>query len=295
MVSWTTPHEHAQWLRQGTAGVEVQPCPAMDAVRAYLDRPTLDWVIILASRKVGTGKSFAAAWLKTRLVELSETRQDVTQADAKGWGTPFMWCSCGALGGLRALKPWDREDQLNELARAWGLVLDDIGTEHDPGVVAGLLAERHASGLLTICTTNLTDAEGQPTEEWRSRYGGRISSRLKVAGDYERGSRQAWCYCATDDMRGRVQPQLRAATSSPPTLDVDIDDIDALAGPLLAEMKPPHQHAVPETRAESRVLADAVQRKVWGGVALKVLGERAAEDDPVACDVLDEIARRVRA
>lgn len=292
MVIWSTPLGHAQWLVQGTAGVKVEPCPAMDAVQAYLERPALDWIIVLASRARGSGKSFAAAWLQKRLQELSVTSAKVGPPESS-WSY-FMWCDCTALRGLDALTRWDREAAIASLSKCWGLVLDDIGTENDSGIVKGILTLRHAAGLLTICTTNLTDADGQPSKSWYARMDGRIGSRMKVDGDHERGSRRAWCYCPnpSGDMRGRVKPRLLTATSSPPTIDVDID---ALVGAQLAKMRAPRQSVEAETVAESKALADAAQRKVWGGVALKVLGERAADDDPAACDVLDEIARRVHA
>lgn len=289
---WTTPRDHEQWLGQGTEGVKVEQCPAMDAVRSYLERSPLDWVIVLASRTRGSGKSFAAAWLKKRLQELSVTRAGIGPPESE-WSY-FMWCDCTALRALSALKKWDREAEIVTLSKSWGLVLDDLGTEEDSGIVNGILTQRHAAGLLTVCTTNLADDQGQPTKAWRDRYGGRIASRLKQAGDHERGSRRAWCYCPnpTGDMRGRVKPRLRAATSSRPTIDVDID---ALVGAQLAKMRAPRERPADETMAESKALADAAQRKVWGGVALRVLGERALHDDPAACDVLDEIGRRVRA
>jgi hypothetical protein len=197
------------------------------------------------------------------------------------------------MRGLDALKPWERARVLAELASCWGLVIDDIGTEEDPGRIRGILSQRHAAGLLTDCTTNLVDGDGQPTKAWRARYGGRIASRLKQDGDHKRGSRRAWCYCPnpSGDMRGRVTPRI-TATSSRPMIDVDID---AIVGAQLEKMRRPRRDTAAETRAESTALAEAAQRKVWGGVALKVLGERAVDDDPAACDVLDEIARRVHA
>jgi hypothetical protein len=292
MVSWATPRDHAQWLVLGTAGVEVEQCPAMDAVRAYLARPTLDWVIVLASMERGSGKSLAAAWLRAKLQELSGLREDVTDANERSWSSYFMWCDCAALRSLGALKPWERARELSELSECWGLVVDDVGTEEDPGIVKGLLTVRHAAKLLTVCTTNLVDGDGQPTKAWRARYGGPIASRLKQDGDHKRGSRRAWCYCPNPDgdMRGRVTPRLTATSSRPTEIEVDID---ALAGPLLAKMRRPRQDPAAETRAESLALAEAARRKVWGGVALKVLGDRALAEDPAACDVLDEIARRV--
>lgn len=304
-LSFATPAEHAKWLVHGTANVEMGQSTAMDAVLAYLDRQPFHWILVLASRQRGSGKSLACEWLRVRLEEMT-TRDDpapmhlktaVHEAKMRAWTSPSLWCDCAALQGLKALKPWEREAEIDRLRTAWLVVFDDLGTEPADIDLRGVLQTRHGRGLLTLATTNLVsnepDSVGKASKEWNARYDGRIASRMRAMGDAEAGRVTAWAHCPDRDHRGRAEPVLHAPKSTG-TVDVDFD---ALAGPLLRATNPKvlDERAIARelgARAESERLADIVRRKVWGSLALDELAAAALRGEAAACDVLDRVARR---
>lgn len=309
VMSFATPAEHAKWLKFGTANVEMGPSAAMDAVRAYLDRRPYHWILVLASRQRGSGKSLACEWLRARLCELANERAPemrdqmlaAHEAKRRAWVSGSLWCDCAALDGLKALKPWEHKAEMDRLRSAWLVVFDDLGTEPDDIDLRGVLQTRHGRGLLTLCTTNLV-SDGQPPEkpgslgkaskEWNDRYDGRIASRMRAMGDGDAGRVTAWVHCPDRDHRGRTEPRLLVREQ----LYVDVD-FDALAAPLLRSTNPREMDARAiarehGARRESERLADVARRKVWGGLALEELAAAAMREDPAACDLLDRVARR---
>lgn len=74
---------------------------------------------------------------------------------------------------------------------------------------------------------------------------------------------------------------------------VSPERVDEIAAPLLRLVKPPRPERA-DTSEECVDLAAAVREKVLGGLALRVLRERADDGDRAAASVLDEVARRAR-
>jgi hypothetical protein len=306
-VKLTTPHVHARWLEHGTAALTVEDTVALQAVRAWVDDVPDRWLLVLASSTTGSGKSLAAAWAQRRLEELLDQGDpSVARAEARGSGS--FWINAAALPSLDGLRPWEREERLQRCRRAWLLVIDDMGTEPTnlapdgsrtkgtdwAGVLQGVLEVRHAEQRLTLCTTNLVGPDGRATKDWHSRYDRRWASRMATPGDAERKALTSWVHCTGHDLRGRTQPTVVVPAPDAPAFAFDVD---SLVAPLLAATEPAvlERRAVEEKLAElaaSAQAADAVRRKVWGSLALQRLAELAVAGNALACDVLDDVARR---
>lgn len=310
-ITYAAPHDHAQWLVNGTRGVEMADCPAMQAVRAYLEEQEFHWILILASETAGSGKSLAMEWLRTRVTELvQEGHPGAIAAKERDWGTSSLWCDCNGLDGLAALTPWDRAAQIERLKQAWLVTFDDLGTEPPDVDLTRVLRYRQGRRLLTFATTNLVEPYklrdengvelglnpkyGRRSRDWLERYDGRVDSRLRAQGDVERNSLSAWCHVPSMDMRGRLEPKLRA---TPEPKSIDEDWLDRIAAPLLQRTAPKEidRRAVEqaeEERAARVSSADALRRKTWGAVALDELGKAALAGDESAAAVLDRVKAR---
>lgn len=293
----TIPEDHWQWLRHGTARVDLKPFPALLAAQAWLDTVPDRWLLILASEGTGSGKSMAAAWLLTRLEEMLEERaQSAAQAKARSPRGGPWWCQVQDFAKLEHLRPWEKAERVGRLHDAWVLVLDDVGTEPEAGELQAVLEHRRASNLLTICTTNLVDkTTGKTSEAWKERYDRRLSSRMTRPGDAERGGAASWCHVPHPDQRSRTEPRIL-----PPPAPIELVE----RGPEINAMLARLQNAAPAIVAERQVtetrlrikiedaIREANRRKVWGGLALDELAMAAQRGDGRACDILDNVARR---
>jgi hypothetical protein len=298
-MKWTPPNDVAQWLAYGTAGVEMAKCPAMDAVREYLDRSSLHWILVLASSERGSGKSQAAEWLRVRLLELHDAGdQRVVSIRRRALSGAWEWCDCTALSALDGLKPWEKAAELERLRSCWLLILDDLGLEPDREHMAALLQSRQGDGLITIVTTNTVDAKGEHEGShihFVNRYGGRLSSRLRRMGDVDNGELSAWRHVPHRDMRGRVEPKLKPQAGEDERATPSL--IDEILAPLLRSTDPravveQQEQEVRSRRNEDDAIREANRRKVWGGLALEELAAAALRGEAAACDVLDRVARR---
>jgi hypothetical protein len=299
------PQEHAQWLVHGTDGVEVASTQAMAAARAFADGPLEGWLLILAGRATGCGKSFAAAWLQQRLLELAhEGHQRLSVWRYRSWTSTPLWLPCANVAALEGLWPSERGLVLQRLRETWLLVVDDLGTEPGetrrdwPGQLQALLEHRRDAQLLTICTTNLVEVEnaqrrGKASAEWSKRYDRRLASRVLQVGDAARGELAAWVHCEGRDLRARTSPKLLPDQPEAKVGGAHEIDFDALARPLLEATDPRQlEDDARNVQLESAGLAEVAKRKVWGAVALRYLGEQAQQGEPWALDALDEVKRR---
>lgn len=306
MVSFEIPHDHEQWMQHGTARITMADCPAMRAVESYLTRRPLHWIIVLAAQHRGSGKSISAAWLLTRLEELAEVDEDVFEAKQRAPGTWAMWCDCAGLRRLRGEWESDREAAYAKLSGAWALVLDDVGTERDAEIVQDILTIRKASGLLTICTTNLVHDEadaaktpprgekpkvaGQPMKAWTDRVDARIKSRMRTRWDD--GGLTAWCYVPAPDMREKVWPVVSVA----PVLDlVTPAQVDKEAAKLMASLpklavlcSPPSDKPV----ITDRMARSTLDRSMTAARLLEHVTARAEAGDRWAVEALAVAQRR---
>jgi hypothetical protein len=298
-MRWSPPNDLAQWLVHGTVGVEMSDCPAMAAVREYLDRPALHWILVLASSERGSGKSQAAEWLRVRLLELQEAGdQRVAVVRRRAASGLWLWCECASLTALDSLKPWEKAAHLEQMRSCWLLILDDLGLEPDREHMAALLQSRQGDGLITIVTTNIVDAKGEHEGShihFVNRYGGRLSSRLRRMGDVDSGELSAWRHVPHRDMRGRVAPKLKPQAEEDERATPSL--IDEILAPLLRSTDPravveQQEQEVRSRRNEDDAIREANRRKVWGGLALEELAAAALRGEAGACDVLDRVARR---
>jgi hypothetical protein len=282
-MKWNPPHEVAKWLVHGTDGVEMGACLAMDAVREFIERDSLHWILVLASSERGSGKSQAAEWLRVRLLELlGAGDRRVAAIRRRASSGLWLWVECASLTALDGLKPWERAEALERMRSCWLLVLDDLGLEPDVEYMRTLLQSRQGDGLLTLVTTNLVDAKGEHAGShvhFVTRYGGRLSSRLRRTGDVDAGELSAWRHVPHRDMRGRTEPKLkpRAEAIERPAPST----IDELAAPLLRSTSPrlvaeQQEQATRDRRSVDDVAREANRRKVLAGIVLEEV-EAAAE------------------
>lgn len=116
--------------------------------------------------------------------------------------------------------------------------------------------------------------------------------------------------------RGFAETYDRLVESTPPARLQELVAADRLTLPPRSHQEPPGEPIAPErveqlTRSlrrstapqrlhnlarqeRYRAVGGVAVRRQWGALALQVLAERAEGMDPGACDVLDEVARRVR-
>lgn len=300
-VKWSPPNDVAQWLVHGTDGVEMAASPAMAAVREYLGRASLHWILVLASSERGSGKSQAAEWLRVRLLELLEAGDPRAVSIRRRATTGlWLWCECTSLTALDSLKPWEKAAALERLRSCWLLVIDDLGLEPDVDVMRALLQSRQGNGLLTIITTNLVDAQGEHEGShfhFVNRYGGRLSSRMRRMGDVDAGELSAWQHVPHRDMRGRVEPKLKPRAGederpSPASIDEILAPIMRATDPRFLSVQ--QEQDTRDRRATEDAVREANCRKVWGSLALDELGQAALMGDERACDLLDRVAQRAR-
>lgn len=294
----TIPAEHWQWLKYGLKRVEMAETPAQLAALDWLEAVPDRWLLVLASEGTGSGKSLAAAWALTCIEELYRGRDPRISAVAmRGHGGGSWWCQVQELAALDSKRPWEKEERLKRIREGWVVVLDDVGTEKDPGQLADIIAHRRGAQLLTIATTNLVDPKtGRASKEWRERYDRRLLSRMTEAGDRERGSAIAWCHVPHDDLRSRTTPRILPERHEPATIAVD-GEIDEMLARIM-------EHTDPRRAAEQEIesarerhhrehcIREANRRKVWGGLALDELAVAAAAEEPWALDALDRVAAR---
>jgi hypothetical protein len=293
----TIPAEHWQWLEHGTARVEMAETPAQLAVLDWLEAVPDRWLLVLASEGTGSGKSLAAAWALTCLEELRDGGHPrVSTAALRSHGGGSWWCQVQDLATLESKRSWEKEERLKRIRDGWVVVLDDVGTEKDPGQLADIIAHRRGQQLLTIATTNLVDSKtGKASKEWRERYDRRLLSRMTSAGDHERGKAIAWCHVPHDDLRSRTTPRLLPPGEE--RLVAVGDEIDVMLARIMESTDPKRAIARSDKTTRERWTAEAVtreanRRKVWGSLALDELAQAAMRGDERACDLLDNVARR---
>lgn len=296
----STPYEHHQWLMHGTERVEVQDTEAMRAVRAFANGPLDRWLLVLAGRGTGSGKSFAAAWGLERLHErVLEQHPAVVQWLRRAASSAPSWVTCASLSSLRGKYPSEQEQTMARIRGCWLLVLDDVGTEPDAGVVQAVLEHRRAENLLTIVTTNLVDTQGpragKASKEWFQRYDRRLSSRMASPGDHEAGALSSWVHCVGPDLRSQAQPRILEAPGDESTL-VDAD-IDAIVLPLLQKTDPEARHREHDERRREQIEADksgleSIRATVWARMVLEEVEIRAADGDETAKAILAAVQRR---
>lgn len=129
-------HQAASW----DAMVAHHPEQTIEVIRAWARQgPTENLVL---SGPPGTGKTWLACAIGSRLASMGRSAQFVTASQV-----------------VAAARPGGDADLLARASRVQVLVLDDLlasgeGTAWASGVVADLIAERHAECRATIVTTN---------------------------------------------------------------------------------------------------------------------------------------------
>lgn len=180
---------------------------AMRAVGKWLEDDEARLIVLAGS--VGTGKSQAAAW------GLATFWQESTEAEAgspkrmriRPHGLP-KWMSAGDFN-----REWPNNRAPRDWRRASFLVIDDLGVENLTDVaramVDAVVCERWADDLRTVITTNAplqdTDKGGGPVPGFESRYGDRITDRLRESG-LHRGKPKYWVTCDGKSLRGHARP-----------------------------------------------------------------------------------------
>lgn len=180
----------------------------------------------------GRGKSAAMAWLWDRLREEAIVKASQPSAIDSGTGRP-IYKRAGETLWLRAreldLMGWDdRAAVLRRAEGAYGLLVDEIGSESDRARMdlSSVIEARGDNGRRTAMTSNM------PRAEFGDRYGDRLISRLR-AGGLDNG-RPRWVV----DIRG---PDLRGRVCIPHQ-DVDIPPDEPVSderkAEILAELAP---------------------------------------------------------
>jgi hypothetical protein len=149
--------------------------PSMRAARRYFEPDAPRWLVLLG--KTSTGKTLAAAWVLGQYL-----------ARHTAWSTPTGYGQRPEVALFTPAFEFTGASDYAEKDRAWLeriqkcglLVLDDLGSERlgevELGMVQRLLMSRHANGLRTIITSNLS------AETLTERYGERIAERIREVG-----------------------------------------------------------------------------------------------------------------
>lgn len=150
----------------------------LTVVRRWLVASPRPRSLVLAG-SVGTGKSYAGAWLVCAFV--GSMNRDAPPA-----------YFCAAEDYATAIRERDRTTK-HRARFARVLVLDDLGDEYPDAqgfnahTIKQLISGRHRDGLETITTTNLD------RQQVAKRYGERIADRLSEGG--------AWIDCRGESLR----------------------------------------------------------------------------------------------
>lgn len=161
------------------------PRPILRALRAPKPSPALvaakEWwltgkPVLLLRGGVGSGKTFAGAWVLLRQLE----REAVAKRPSGGssWDAA-MFCTAPEFNGLSDYHPEARA-WMERLCRCGVLVLDDLGTERmgdgELSCVQRVIGARHAGERRTVITSNLS------ADLFKARYGERVADRIREVG-----------------------------------------------------------------------------------------------------------------
>ena len=127
--------------------------------------------LIVASGPPGTGKTYSAAFIMTRLII-----GDSIDPSAQFVSAPKFCHECPSSTNVAKI----HGSKYKQYAKTKYLVIDDVGYEEpkDSALVKQLIHHRHANGSLTILTTNLG------ATEFVRRYGTAIERRIEDDGAF---------------------------------------------------------------------------------------------------------------
>jgi len=187
------PHRAARTLDGHVHGSQ----PVLAAREFYADDTA---TLLVLSGNCGTGKTVAACML----MRMSD-RDDRASASASGRRMrPSSWVSASEISRV---SDWHAGLLLSDLKRPALLVIDEIGNEpsneRSSSILQDVISERHNDDRVrTVLTSNL------PPQDFKSRYGDRIRSRVRESGLNTDGSARWWIDCEGVDMRGTVLSQI---------------------------------------------------------------------------------------
>lgn len=181
---------------------ELAPTHAMQIARGWL--ATDAWGLLMLGN-VGRGKSQAATWLHTRM-----RHEALREAQAPG-----VYQRAGEVLWLRApllarLDYRERAGVLNRCARAYGLVVDELGGEagQQGEALSDMLEERGDAERRTVITTNLERAA------FGERYGDRLVDRLRAGGRDEHGGARWAVEIGGESLRGLSTEEIERLTAA---------------------------------------------------------------------------------
>ncbi|MCB9718386.1 MAG: hypothetical protein H6712_31340 [Myxococcales bacterium] len=162
------------------------------------------WGLLMLGN-VGRGKSQAAAWLYVWM-----RQEALREAQAPG-----VYRRAGDVLWLRApllarLDYRERADVLSRCARAYGLVVDELGGEADQQgeALSDMLEERGDAERRTVITTNLERAM------FGDRYGDRLADRLRAGGRDEHGGARWVVEIGGESLRGLSSEEIERLTAA---------------------------------------------------------------------------------
>tara|TARA_R110002012_G_scaffold202391_2_gene371459 strand:+ start:1201 stop:1917 length:717 start_codon:yes stop_codon:yes gene_type:complete len=148
----------------------------VDAVKEFLKSPKEAWCLVLSGPK-GCGKSTAAAHY------LCEKTKSLIAAPPRN----MQWWTASRVARVSGY-----DSHLEEMMKVPTMVIDDLGVEYmDKNKYFShrldeLIDERYSNYRQTIITTNLN------AKDFQTRYGERVSSRIKEGFKYGSPSKGSW-------------------------------------------------------------------------------------------------------
>jgi len=165
------------WRAGPVAGLAPSIVKAHNYVERFIAGPPA-WVFLFLAGTVGTGKTSSAAWFLDAPIVTTDRHPftDEERTIVREVHGRFVTAEQLAKASTYDGKYWD------EIQSTPRLVIDDLGTEQQDGKgwalanLTNLLAHRHAHGLRTVITANLTRKALE--ERYASHDGGRLRDRF---------------------------------------------------------------------------------------------------------------------